>query len=147
MGIAPRRLWGWEPEQSIRHVYERVELQPSTARFAWLRALIDWANRVANPPLLIETVTSIEPEFDRQQYELMSALHEHEASLNSLGIPIDEAMSPLADPDNPDGEFEFVPRARRDWSEDAVYQEQQAEKWGGDNFTPARKWFVEKRYR
>lgn len=87
---------------------------------------------------------TVEPEFDKEQYELLVALHDHEASLNSFGIPIDEAMSPLADPDNPNGEFVFVPKARRDWAEDAVHQEQQAEKWSGENFTPARKWFVEK---
>lgn len=81
-----------------------------------------------------------EPEFDKEQYELLAALHEHEASLNDMGIPLEEAMSPLADPDNPEATHRYVAKPIRDWSEQAVYDAQQDEKWKGDNFTPARKW-------
>lgn len=113
MRVAPRRLWGWEPETRIVPDGDgwRVER---------------------------------EPEFDKEQYELLVALHEHEASLNSLGIPLDEAMSIDADPENRDGKYEYVARARRDWAEEAIHQEQSAEKWSGQNYTPARKFFVER---
>lgn len=74
----------------------------------------------------------------------MVALHEHEATLNHMGIPLDEAMSPEADPDNPDSKYRYVAKPIRDWSEQAVHEEQQQEKWSGDNFTPARKWRVER---
>lgn len=74
----------------------------------------------------------------------MSALKEHEASVNDYGIPLDEAMSPLADPDNPKGTHYYMAKAIRDWAEQAAHEEQQLEKWSGDNFTPARKWRVER---
>lgn len=85
-----------------------------------------------------------EPEFDKEQYELMVALHEHEGSLNSLGIPMDEAMSPLADPDNPNAAYGYVAKPYRDHAEQAAYEAQKLEKWSGDNYTPARKWRVER---
>lgn len=85
-----------------------------------------------------------EPEFDKEQYELFAALHEHEAALNDLGIPLEEAMSPLADPDNPNATHVYRAKPVRDWAEQAVYDAQQDAKWKGDNFTPARKWVAEK---
>lgn len=85
-----------------------------------------------------------EPEFDQEQYELFAALYEHEASVNELGIPLDEAMSPLADPENPDGTYEYVAFPKRDWAKQAAYEAQSDPKWQGENYTPAREWLVER---
>lgn len=144
MRVAPRRLWGWEPAETTRYEYQRPEVVWSVSRWGWVRALVDWAWALANPPVLVEAVTEREPEFDKEQYELLAALYEHEASLNELGIPLDEAMSPDADPDNPNGKYLYRGKAMRDWSKQAVHDERQDPKWGGDNYTPAREFMVER---
>lgn len=46
-----------------------------------------------------------EPEFDEDQLALLRGLYDYEVSLNSLGIPLDEATSPAADRDNRDGAY------------------------------------------
>lgn len=66
-------MWGWEPVTEYLYDGDR----------------------------LVESVR--EPEFDEDQLALLRALYAHEASLNSLGIPIDEATSPDADRDNRKG--------------------------------------------
>lgn len=45
-------------------------------------------------------------------------------------------MSPLADPDNPAGEYFYHARVMRDWYDDAV--EKERENWKGDNYSSAR---------
>lgn len=85
-----------------------------------------------------------EPEFDKEQYELFVALHEHEASIDDYGFPLEESTSIDADPMNPDGRYEFVASPVRLWSEQAVVDAQNDPKWSGENHTPARKWRVKK---
>ena len=51
---------------------------------------------------------------------MMAALEEYEALLDEYGIPLDESMSELADPDNPKATHHFEVRTRRNWAADAV---------------------------
>lgn len=81
-----------------------------------------------------------EPEFDKEQYELLTALVDHEASLGPHGHPLDETMSPLADPDNPNGTHFYHVEPVRDWLEQAQFDAESDPKWQGENATPARKW-------
>lgn len=85
-----------------------------------------------------------EPEFDKEQYELHVALHEHEASLGDHGHPLDETMSPLADPMNPEGTHYYEASPVRDWHDAALEEAQRDPKWSGDNHSDARKWRVVK---
>lgn len=91
----------------------------------------------------MRTVVEREPEFDVTEYELAVALSVYEDSLNELGIPLVEAMSPDADPDNPDGKYRYVAgMPTRDWSVYALEQEQSKPEWSGDNYLRARKFGV-----
>ena len=56
---------------------------------------------------LVRTVVDVEAEFDAEQHAIMVALDAYEESLNEYGIPRVEAMSPDADPDNPDGTYMY----------------------------------------
>jgi len=82
------------------------------------------------------------PEFTKRDYELLAALYEHERSIGDHGQPLDEAMSPLADPLNPDGTHTYVARPIRDWADQALEDAQKDPKWSGENFSRARKWRV-----
>lgn len=113
MGVAPRRLWGWTPEQRL------------------VRDEDGW---------LIVT----EPEFDQEQYALMAALYEHEASTDEHGFPLEESMSILADPMNPEGTHTYVAKPSRNWATDALEQAQKDPRFSGENFSHARKWRVYK---
>lgn len=53
---------------------------------------------------------------------LLAALQEHESSLGSHGLPLDETTSPLADPDNPKAEWGYGVRVIRDFASDAIEQ-------------------------
>ncbi|MGX9346645.1 hypothetical protein [Microbacterium sp. KNMS] len=66
-----------------------------------------------------------EPEFDAEQHALLAALEEHERGLNQYGIPLDEATSPDADPDNPHAKFHYDVRVLRDFSASAVEAREQ----------------------
>lgn len=68
-------MWGWEP--TVEFLYEDGRLVGSVA----------------------------EPEFDEDQLALVRGLYDYEASLNSLGIPLDEATAAEADRDNRDGAY------------------------------------------
>lgn len=70
---------------------------------------------------MVATVVEVEPEFDAEQHAIMVALAAYEESLNELGVPRDEAMSPDADPDNPDGKYRYEATGPvRDFAVDAV---------------------------
>lgn len=113
-------LWGWAPVEVHTPEY-------------------DQDGRV------VRTVVEREPEFDREQYQYVTALAEYEASLNEYGIPVEEAMSPDADPGNPKGKYRYVPTGpARDWSVDAVEQAQKDPQYSGDNYSRARRWGVER---
>lgn len=111
MGIAPRRLWGWEPEQRL----ERDEA-------GW------------------RIVT--EPEFDKEQYELLVGLYEYEASTDDYGFPLEESMSIESDPLNPNGKRRYEARPIRSWSEQAVVDAAKDPRYSGENHSAARKWRV-----
>lgn len=85
-----------------------------------------------------------EPEFGKEDYEMLAALVEHEATVDSSGFPLEETMSPLADPDRPDGTHYYQAKPIRDWALQAQHEAESDPKWQGDNYTPARKWRVEK---
>lgn len=84
-----------------------------------------------------------EPEFDAGQYELSIALEVYEGTVNELGIPYAEAMSPDADPDNRDGKYMYVAdMPARDWSVYALEVEQKKPEWSGENYLRSRKFGV-----
>lgn len=122
MGVAPQRLWGWEPSEVTVFEY-------------------DGSGR------LVRSVTTVEPEWGKEQYEFMAALHEHEASIGEHGQPLDETMSPLGDPYNPDGTHTYEARPVRDWADTAIEEAQADPRWSGENYSRARKWHVIKRER
>lgn len=85
-----------------------------------------------------------EPEFDKEQYELLTALYDYEASVDDYGFPLEESMSIEADPMNHNGKFRFEARPIRSWSEQAAVDAQKDPRYSGDNYSPARKWRVYK---
>jgi hypothetical protein len=94
---------------------------------------------------LVRVVVESEPEYDEEQYQMLVALSEHEGSLNELGIPIDEAMSALADPNNPQGTHRYkAVGPARDWSLDALEQAQKDPQYAGENYSRARRWDIER---
>lgn len=92
--MAPRRLWGWEPEEV--HVTETGEDGTTYTRV--IR----------------------EPEFDAEQQALLTAVMEYDASLGHHGLPIEETTSPDADPNNPEAKYHYEAKVLRDWYDDAV---------------------------
>ncbi|GGO59137.1 hypothetical protein GCM10010910_01390 [Microbacterium nanhaiense] len=66
-----------------------------------------------------------EPQFDAEQHAMLAALEEYEAGLDEWGIPIEESMSPLADPGNPESRFHYEVKVRRNWATDAVVEREQ----------------------
>jgi hypothetical protein len=83
-------------------------------------------------------VVEREPEFDDEQYQLMAALADHEASLNDYGIPADEAASILADPANRKGTHTYVAESAIDWAAQAVDEHLKA-KGTDDPYRSARR--------
>ena len=112
LGIAPRRLWGWEPVET--HV-EDVD---------------DDGRKVIR--------VTREPEFNAEQHAMLAALQDFEASLGPHGLPLEETTSPDADPDNPHATGHYEARVYRDWAQDAI---EQREKDFKDNPSRARMFF------
>lgn len=76
-------MWGWEPRETHTHEY-------------------DDAGR------LVRTVVEREPEWDGESYALMAALAEVEhTACSGCGEPLEESMSPDADPDNREGTHRY----------------------------------------
>ena len=94
MGVAPRRLWGWEPEET--HIED-----------------VDDAGRK-----IVRVIR--EPEYDAEQHAMLAGLEEYEALLGSHGLPVDETTSPDADPNNPDATHHYEARVLRDWALAAI---------------------------
>ena len=82
-------------------------------------------------------VVTREPEFDQEQYQLLAALEDYEAGLGHHGLPLEETMSPEADPHNPNGSYYYEGRVRRDWYDDAVETLRNDPQWK-DNPSSAR---------
>ena len=127
MGIAPRRLWGWEPTEVTKHHHDK------------------------NGRLTGSTTTR-EPEFDVEQREWLSALAELEADTGQYGEWISEAASDDADPNNKDRKYRYEAGAADapnlpiiNWAEYAV---QRAQKRYYDKYPDADRtghmWIVRK---
>jgi hypothetical protein len=71
MGVAPRRLNGWEPTSTTKYFYEEG--------------------------LLVRSVTTRESEFDEEQRDLLLAGAEFEASIGSNGFLRADTENPEAD--------------------------------------------------
>lgn len=125
LGVAPRRLWGWEPRELHEHEY-------------------DAEGR------LVRTVVEREAEFDAEQWGMLGALAEYEAGLNEYGVPLAEATSKDADANNPKGKYRYVAHSFVDHAALAVLQAQREKdaeyKAAGaeDPFAGARKVRVER---
>ena len=90
LGIAPRRLWGWEPARVETHEH-------------------DDAGRV------VRTVVTTEAEWDTDSYELVAALADVEADeCPGCGQALSETTAWEYDPDNPrrTGEWRSAPPHR-----------------------------------
>lgn len=119
--MSPRRLTGWEPRTYVTYVYE--------------------GDRVVGA----EYVT--EPEWSQADLRMVLEQDRWERSLNRNGIPLDEATSSEANPNNYGGSHHYVvgdPMV--DWSErarldaEAKYQaEHPDDKMHGLIFQPVRK--------
>lgn len=72
MGVAPRRLWGWEPSEFHETVRENGRI--------------------------VGTRITREPEFDREQLILLLAASRLDADIGPHGHPMSEATSSEADP-------------------------------------------------
>lgn len=83
LGIAPRRLWGWEP--SVVTTYEH-----------------DDEGR------LVSSTATPEPEFNDIDLAMLAAWWEHKAETGQFGENLVEATSPDADPDNPQSTHRYV---------------------------------------
>lgn len=83
MGVAPRRLWGWEPAVTS----EEFD---------------------ADGNLLRVTVSRAEPEFTTEQVDLLLAAELLEADTGPHGFLLSESTSPDADPANPKAKFRYV---------------------------------------
>jgi len=83
LGIAPRRLWGWEP-RTFTTVHRDGDGQ------------------------VVGEVSELEPEFDDEQRNWLVAYQMHLDGLDPNGFPIGEATSIEADPATREGAFKFV---------------------------------------
>jgi hypothetical protein len=72
LGVAPRRLWGWEPRQFTAYEYD--------------------GDRI------VGTVTTLEPEFDGEQLALLRAYMDLTGDRGSHGLPLSETTHPDANP-------------------------------------------------
>ncbi|MFF8817273.1 hypothetical protein ACF07D_04645 [Leucobacter sp. NPDC015123] len=91
-----------------------------------------------------EWVVEQEPEISKEDYELLAALYEYEASVDTHGFPLEESMSILADPLNPEGTHRYEARPVRNWADDALEQAEKDPRYSGENYSSARKWRVYK---
>lgn len=87
MGVAPKRLSGWEPAVTS----EEFD---------------------ADGNLLRVTVSRAEPEFTAEQVDLLLASDLLEADTGSHGFLLSEATSPDADPANPKATRRYVGRSK-----------------------------------
>lgn len=106
MGIAPRRLWGWEPAEFHETVRENGRIK---------------GIRITR-----------EPEFDLEQLALSLAVERLDADLGPHGHPMSEASSSDADPSKPGGYRYMANEAPRiDYAAQALERAQEAfyKKW------------------
>lgn len=86
MGVAPQRLWGWEP-------------------------VVTAEERDADGNLLRVTTSRAEPEFTPHQVDLLLASDLLEADIGPHGQLMSEALSSDGDPANRNAKYRFVGKA------------------------------------
>ena len=109
-----------------------------------LRRLQGWEPKIRLIPDGVGFRVESEPEWDKGQYELMSAYKEYRRSTDEYGFPLEESMSIGADPNNPRGTHRYVAKPVRLWSKQALVDAQSDPKYSGENYSAARLWQVEK---
>lgn len=95
LGISPKRITGWEPEQVM--TLERSE----DGRIERIR---------------VQT----EAEWDEEQVDLLLAAASLRGEIGPHGIPMDEATSPFADPNDRNHGWHYVARFRIDHAQRAA---------------------------
>lgn len=90
MGVSPRRLSGWEPSEFTRYEYD-------------------------GDGRLVGSVTEREPEWCRADVEALIAYIEM-GRVGPHGQPMSEATSRLADPANPEREWDYAVEAVTDFA-------------------------------
>jgi hypothetical protein len=86
-----------------------------------------------------------ESPWNDEQRNLMAALADYEATINEYGVPVVDATSPAADPDNRDGTHYYRAESIIDWSVAAVEaatKAKRAEYAGDDPYAGSRRWRV-----
>lgn len=118
LGIAPRRLWGWEPKTVTKHKYKNGKL--------------------------VETTSRTESEWDAESYELLAALDAIDADRHGpCGHLLSESTSMDANPDNRDGSIRYVvDPPSRCFACEALKQAQSAPAYSGENADAGRMWSV-----
>ena len=82
LGVAPRRLEGWEPLVVTRYEYDGDRL--------------------------VGSVTEREPEWSRADVEALDAIRQARAMVGPHGYPMDVAMSPEGDRSSWESKYEWV---------------------------------------
>lgn len=82
LGVSPRRLWGWEPEETTYHEYD-------------------------DDGRIVVSTTVREPEFDAVDLEFFRALEELEQDTGPYGELLTEALSPDSDSDSRDATYRY----------------------------------------
>lgn len=102
MGVAPRRLQGWEPRTFTQYEYDEAGV-------------------------LVSTVTTAEPEFDANQLALLLAHEEVLSDRGPHGLPLSETTDPRADPAIRGGwRYEANKSPRFDYAAQAIAHAQDA---------------------
>lgn len=122
-------MWGWEAPRVTEYRLDGSDVVWYDPR-TWLR-------------LRIVGVTTKEPEWNDDEYSLMSAFTAYEADLHTCGHPLAETTSILADPSNSNGEWVY--KAQLPFRCHACDALELAKKpYSGTNFDPSRVWTVDK---
>jgi hypothetical protein len=105
LGVAPKRLAGWEPVEVTDYIYD------DTGR-------------------VVQTVTSREAEFDEEQVDLLLAVKQLRDDVGPHGQPMTEAIDPQGAPSvrgkKPGGYHYRASVVGTDWAADALREAQEA---------------------
>lgn len=77
---------------------------------------------------VLRAITRREPEWSHDDVDLMVASRQLEASIGSHGQPLDEAMSPLADPSSWGAEYGYETYLEKDFAMKAKQDREDAER-------------------
>lgn len=119
LGIAPRRLWGWEPKQVTKHRYKKGRI--------------------------VDSVTTTEPEWDAESVELITAFAAIEADRHTCGHLLSESSSLAANPDNRKRTIDYIVEPPGHcFACEAIKRAQSAEEYSGENADSSRLWSVKR---